>query len=161
MKSYHPCEVSFTCNCIILIVLNEQREGVSALYAPPLLHHHHQVWVDDRVQTMRYRQHSAVCELAPDGSLDDLVSGHIHIRSRLIQHQDLVLVENGSRQTDELLLTSWEDCVRIRAHSLHSFLQRSHVLSQLHILQCSPDSLNLLVLLMPSSLFLNPRCHWE
>ena len=98
---------------------------------------------------MRYRQHSAVCELAPDCSLDDLVCGHVYIRSRLIQHKDLVLVENGSRQTDELLLTSREDCVRVRAHRLHSFLQRPHVLSQLDVLQRSPYSLLFLLSLLP------------
>ena len=47
---------------------------------------------------------SAVSKLCADGLLDEVVSLQVHSCRRLVQHQDLGLAQQSSRQTHQLTL---------------------------------------------------------
>lgn len=49
-------------------------------------------------------QHGAVCKLAADGALDELVSLQVHGSRGLIQHEDLGLAQQSPGQAQQLPL---------------------------------------------------------
>jgi len=60
----------------------------------------------NRVQSMGDCDHSRVLELRLNERLDFLLSDEIDVRSGLIKHDNLVLSEDGTADTDQLSLAS-------------------------------------------------------
>ena len=55
-----------------------------------LPHYDDLVIVCDRIEPVGNRDHRCILELLLDGSLNEVVSRHVHIRGRLIQHKEFV-----------------------------------------------------------------------
>ena len=62
------------------------------------------VIICNSVQSVRYSDHCGVLELGLDAVLDEVVGLHVDIGRGLVQHQELVLLEQGPRQAQQLLL---------------------------------------------------------
>ena len=69
------------------------------------VHHDHLVVVGDRVEPVRDGDDSGLLELGLDAVLDEVVSRHVHVRSGLVKHQELVLPQQCTSQAKQLFLT--------------------------------------------------------
>src|SRR6218665_422341 len=61
--------------------------------------------VHDCVESVGYRQNRATGKLFTNRRLDETIRLQVDGRSRLVQHQDLRLAQNGSCQTDQLAMS--------------------------------------------------------
>src|SRR6218665_532736 len=62
--------------------------------------------VHDCVESVGYCQNRATGKLFANGRLDETIRLQVDGRSRLVQHQDLRLAQNGSCQTDQLAMAN-------------------------------------------------------
>ena len=62
----------------------------------PSFHNDHFIVVSDCVEPVSYCDHSVISELLFYALLNELISRHVHIRSRLVEYQKLVLPKQGS-----------------------------------------------------------------
>src|SRR6218665_1668472 len=62
--------------------------------------------VHDCVESVGYRQNRASGKLFANRRLDETIGLQVDGRSRLVQHQDLRLAQNGSCQTDQLAMSN-------------------------------------------------------
>jgi hypothetical protein len=69
-----------------------------------LVHHHHLVRVQDRVQAMCHRQTSRIGELLSNGFLNGSIGFNIHRSCGLVHDDDARLGEKGARNAEELSL---------------------------------------------------------
>ena len=81
-----------------------QFHGTACLYNLTSVHHDDLVVVGDGVESVGDRQDGGVGESFANAFLDEAVGLHIHVRSGLIQDQEFVVSEKGSRQAKQLLL---------------------------------------------------------
>lgn len=63
---------------------------------------------------MGYSNDGVVFKAGLEGSLDEVVSTHIHIRGCLVQDEDFVVAEDCSGEADELFLAHREDLGGVR-----------------------------------------------
>ena len=68
------------------------------------VHHDDLVIVGDGIESVGDRQDGCIGESFANAFLDEAVGLHIHVRSGLIQDQEFVVSEKGSRQAKQLLL---------------------------------------------------------
>jgi len=80
--------------------------GVTLLDALALVHNHHVVAVDDGVDPVGDGDHCGVLEVVIHQLLDLLFSHDVDVSSGLIQHDNFVLSQDSSGDTDQLLFTS-------------------------------------------------------
>merc|ERR1719238_495457 len=66
------------------------------------------VRIHDSVQAMGDSERRHVSKLLANGLLDQCIRLHVHVGSSLVNHQDLALAEQSTRQTDELALADAE-----------------------------------------------------
>jgi len=60
---------------------------------------------------MGNNQNSAVLELGPECTLNQIVRLQINVGRRLIQHEHLAVSNDGTSHADQLFLTHWEQIV--------------------------------------------------
>lgn len=84
------------------------------LLAPTLVHHEDPVRVNDGSQSMRDQDDRAALEACSQLLLDYVVRLQIDVGSGLVEHENLRLLENCSREADELLLANGEQVVALR-----------------------------------------------
>ena len=75
------------------------------LYDPASVHHEHLVVVGDRVEPVRDGDDGGLPELGLDAVLDEVVGHHVHVRSGLVEHQELVLPQQRAGQAEQLFLS--------------------------------------------------------
>lgn len=64
-------------------------------------------------------EHGAVAEVHPDSGLYERVRLRVHVRSGLVQHQDLIFVQDGPCQANQLPLAY----AKVRAAFGHQFVK--------------------------------------
>ena len=67
------------------------------------------VVVNDGVEPVRDGDDGTVLELCPDGLLDEVVGVHVDRRRRLVEHEHLGVLNEGTCQAHQLLLTGAVD----------------------------------------------------
>ena len=70
---------------------------------------HEPVVVNDGVEPVRDGDDGTVLELCPDGLLDEVVGVHVDRRRRLVEHEHLGVLNEGTCQAHQLLLTGAVD----------------------------------------------------
>lgn len=90
-----------------LWVLHQNRRGV-VLKDLAVRQDKHSVTLDDRVESVGDRDHSAIRKLLLNERLNSLLRHNVNVRGSLVQNHHLVLPKNRSADTDQLSLTSAE-----------------------------------------------------
>ena len=67
------------------------------------------VVINDGVEPVRDGDDGTVLELCPDGLLNEVVGVHVDRRRRLVEHEHLGVLNEGTCQTHQLLLTGAVD----------------------------------------------------
>jgi len=80
--------------------------GIVVLNTMSLIKNNYTVTVDDRVDSVRYREDSRVFEHSLHDLLNPLFSLDVDVGSSFIQDYNLVASQDSSADTNELLLTS-------------------------------------------------------
>ena len=85
---HHLCEFAFSLNQLV---------RSPAFYYLPLVHDQDLIVVCDGVEAMGNRYDGNVGKLLLDAFLDEVISLHVHVRSRFVQDQDLIFSQQGPR----------------------------------------------------------------
>lgn len=110
-------------NCVFAGVADHVEEGALPLDElvgrahfddPALLHDDDLVVVRNGVEAVGDGDDGGVAELLLDGGLDEAVSLHVHVRGRLVEHQELVPAQERPGQAEQLLLAHREGLGGVR-----------------------------------------------
>ena len=70
---------------------------------------HDSVRVHDSVESVCNGEHSRICESLPDRGLNESVRVHVHIRCRLVDHQNAGTTNQGSGEANQLSLADLKE----------------------------------------------------
>ena len=103
---------------LLLLVLGQFREGAlrvrhellrgAVLKLAALVEHEDPVALDDRVESMRDGKDCGAIELFADQLLDRLLSDDVDVGGGFVEHNDLVVPQDGPDDADQLALTDAE-----------------------------------------------------
>ena len=130
------------------------------------------VWVEDRVDAMRYGKHLAFFELGPNGGLNQSVRLVVNRSGRLVEHENSRTTQQRSRQTEQLPLPHRQVPAALRHFVLESQLRACtecwilialHSLTdekglEMNLIQCSP---NFLVAVSTNWIQVETQCAWN
>lgn len=107
-------------------ILTEEFERMVILTVHSILHDQDSIRINHRVKSVSDHKHSCAIlgileELLAQSSLNQIVSDQVNICGSFIQNDDLGFLQQGSCQTDQLLLPHRKNCVIITDFLLQAF----------------------------------------
>ena len=96
-----------TCTCLCKV--HEFKHVRTCMLRQGTFMRHEPVVVNDGVEPVRDGDDGTVLELCPDGLLNEVVGVHVDRRRRLVEHEHLGVLNEGTCQAHQLLLTGAVD----------------------------------------------------
>ena len=123
----------------VAVGMGRKLTGCTGLDNAPVAHHDDHVAVADRAEPVRDDEDGAVGELALDDVVDDPIGLHVDGSRRLVHHQDRAAPQQGTCQTEQLLLTDAVIVPSISHRGVELAREILHQLPQLRHFQHVPQ----------------------
>lgn len=105
---YHLCKRPIFSNSLIHLIHRHQQERWSSFYNFAFIHNYNCIVISNSIEPMSDCYNGVVLESELEGSLNKVISAHVHIRGSLVQDKYAIMTENSTSKTNQLLLAHWE-----------------------------------------------------